>query len=423
MTDTTKRGAGRVPHEGPFSIGIPSAHAALRSTSSWIALNAAGLVFVLLLFIPSFARTVGVSFSHGAPATGLLMVAVAAATVIYRLTGLSRAYYVADTIEGLATEAFCAFLIMTSHNVIHFVWLFYFFHVVLTSAVGVTLRNFLIVIAGPMAVVILFALAGDAGPALVAALGCVIGIAFYLVVGRMYDELEVSRQREAGLRESLARLQVAEERTRIARDLHDGVAAQLSALVWRARVLASEEHGEGVAAELATFEKRVLTALDQLRDVVLGLRDAPDGWPRALAVLGDRCREICHGMECDFSSEGQMDIQTHAAVWAAVEPMVLELVRNAARHAGGSKVEVRLSAADDLAIEIRDDGRGMPSAARGESRGGLANVRARVQELRGHMTIGSESPGTSIRIRVPLALVTSAGERGARRIDVNAQPS
>ena len=59
-----------------------------------------------LLRIPAFARATVVSFALGAPATAVVLLTVDAATVTYRVCGMSSAYYVADLIEGLTTEAF-----------------------------------------------------------------------------------------------------------------------------------------------------------------------------------------------------------------------------------------------------------------------------------------------------------------------------
>jgi signal transduction histidine kinase len=311
---------------------------------------------------------------------------------------------VADLVEGLTTEWFCAFLMISSRNVVHFVWLFYIFHVVLTAGVGVTVRNFIVVISGPAAVAVFFGAIGSTGPALVAALGGVIGIAFYLVVGQTYDQLDSSRRREAQLRNSLANLQVAEERVRIARDLHDGVAAELSALVWRARVLAQDGNDRAVSGELLGFEKRVLTALDQLRHVVFGLRKEPESWTRATALLRERCTELTRDIELEFTAEGEIDPETNSNIWRATEHIVLELERNAVQHARGRKVEVRIRATrGDLRIEVTDDGRGMEPSDWKESRGGLANVRARVGELLGTMMVESDAGGTCVRVCLPCA--------------------
>ena len=161
-----------------FSFGIPSGHAALRSTSSVLAFSVAALVFIALMRIPAFTRTLKVSFAGGATVTALTLLSFLVATAIYRRWGMARAYYWADLIEGLTTEGFCAYLVIASGNVIHFVWLFYFFHVVVTAGVGVTRRNFVIVVAGPAAVALRFATAANPGSALVAILGGVLGVAF-----------------------------------------------------------------------------------------------------------------------------------------------------------------------------------------------------------------------------------------------------
>jgi len=398
----------RVAHRSMTSAGLLymgnlTAHRALRSTSSWLTLNAMGVVFVALLRVPAFARATGVPFGLGVSATGLVLLSVGIATLIFRATGLSRAYYFADLIEGLATEALCALFIIWSRNVIHFVWLFYVFHVVLTAGVGVTRRNLAVIIAGPAAVAAAFTLLGDVGAALVAVLGGVIGVAFYLIVGRTYDELEASRRREADLKVSLGDLQVAQERIRIARDLHDGVAAELSALLWRARVLAHEHEGAVGQRNMLGFEQRVVNALDHLRDVVLCLRGEPLTWSKATILLRDRCRDLCRELPLDFTAAGEINTEEHAAVWTEVEHIVAELVRNAARHAQSRRVGVHINGAvEEVKVEVLDDGRGMQVTDWKDSQGGLANVRVRTDALMGTMVIDSGPSGTRVHIRVPL---------------------
>jgi signal transduction histidine kinase len=385
-----------------FSLGITGAHAALRSTSSVVALSVAALVFMTLLCIPAFARTLRVSFVGGATAMGLALVSFYVATGVYRKWGDSRAYYWADFVEGLATEGFCAYLVISSGTVIHFVWLFYFFHVVLTAGVGITPRNLLVILAGPSAVALRFALLANAGSAFVAMLAGVLGVAFYLVVGRMYDQVEAGREREADLKTRLAETRVAQERVRIARDLHDGVGSELAALVWRARVLAQDSLQQERAPELLALERRAMTALDQLRDVVLGLRPDPMEWAEAIAALTNQCRDQCRDIKLDFAVEGTMDTRAQASLWLEVQRIALELVRNAATHADGTRVDVSLRAGKQLELTVTDDGHGIGNGNWQQSPGGLANVRTRVQNLAGEMNVDSSSTGTRIEIRLPV---------------------
>jgi DNA-binding NarL/FixJ family response regulator/signal transduction histidine kinase len=396
MTPPVRRGP-------PFSVGIPGAHAALRSTSSVISFSVAALVFIALMLIPAFTRTVKVSFAGGATVTALTLLSFLVATAVYRTWGISRAYYWADLVEGLTTEGFCAYLVIGSGNVIHFVWLFYFFHVVLTAGAGVTLRNLVVVAAAPAAVALRFAVGANPGSALVAVLGGVLGVAFYVVVGRTYDQVESGRRREAELKTRLAELRVAQERVRIARDLHDSVGSELAALVWRARVLAQDAPQQGRADDLSALERRAVTALDQLRDVVLGLRADPMEWSEATAALARRCHDQCRDMKLDFVVEGELDTRTQASLWLEVQRIVLELVRNAVTHAGGNCVGVRLRAGAQLDLSVNDNGHGIQNTNWRDSPGGLANVRARVQNLAGEMNVDSDASGTRIQIRLPPA--------------------
>ena len=222
-----------------------------------------------------------------------------------------------------------------------------------------------------------------------------------MVLGRTYDQVELGRRRETYLKTRLAETRVAQERVRIARDLHDSVGSELAALVWRARVLAQGSPHQERADDLSALERRAMSALDQLHDVVLGLRADPMDWSEATAVLAQRCRDQCRDMKLDFAVEGEMDTRKHASLWLEVQRIVLELVRNAVTHGGGDRVGVRLRAGDPLELTVNDDGHGIRNGTWQQSLGGLANVQARVQNLVGQMSVDSDASGTRIEIRVP----------------------
>ena len=89
-----------------------------------------------------------------------------------------------------------------------------------------------------------------------------------------------------------------------------------------------------------------------------------------------------------------------AAVEVAAYRIALEAVTNAVRHAGASRIEVRLVAGTDaLVVEVRDDGAGITADARPGV--GLASMRERAAEVGGWCTVAPQSPGTRVVAHLP----------------------
>jgi signal transduction histidine kinase len=130
----------------------------------------------------------------------------------------------------------------------------YFAHALVVGCAGTSFRNSLLLAGVPSVVGLGFALAGQPYGAVVSVIAAAVGVALYRLGARSIDELEALRRREAELKGRLAELRVAQERGRIARDLHDGVGAQLAGLIWRVRGLASAPSSSPPASQTETLE-------------------------------------------------------------------------------------------------------------------------------------------------------------------------
>ena len=201
-----------------------------------------------------------------------------------------------------------------------------------------------------------------------------------------------------------------QERARIARDLHDGVGQDLTALMVGLRTL--EEAGDLETARARTCELRALAAAahGDVRRLARGLR------PVILEELGlaSAAERLCEDFERAHGVKVTLD--RDPTPWARLEPaaetalyrILQEGLANVARHAGASRVEVRLRRdGASLVLALRDDGRGFDAgevAARKGSEGsfGLASIRERARMLGGECSVRSEpGAGTAVEIRVP----------------------
>lgn len=214
---------------------------------------------------------------------------------------------------------------------------------------------------------------------------------------RMMRRLEAERRR-AG---SAALRAQEEERTRVARDLHDEVNQSLTGLLLRleaAREAAPPEL-EGELAETKALANQAMTELlslaRQLRPTALddlGLAAAIEG---QVGRLGDEIETSLDvmGNFSDLGGDAQL----------VVYRVAQEALSNAARHSGAGRVEVRLRRSDEggVVLEVRDDGRGF--AFDESQRGlGIGGMRERALLIGADLTIESRPDhGTTVRLTVP----------------------
>jgi signal transduction histidine kinase len=199
-------------------------------------------------------------------------------------------------------------------------------------------------------------------------------------------------------REEEARLAVAEERARIARELHDVVAHSVSVMTVQAsgvrRLLLPEQEREREA--LATVERTGREALAEMRRLLGVLRasdDAPDLAPQpGLDDLESLARQMrSSGLPVDVVVEGERRPLAPGVDLSAYR-VVQEALTNALKHAREARATVRLSyRSDELQLEISDDG-----APTGEADGhghGLHGMRERVAVCGGTLEAGPRSGG------------------------------
>jgi signal transduction histidine kinase len=190
---------------------------------------------------------------------------------------------------------------------------------------------------------------------------------------------------------------VEEERRRIARDLHDGLGAELTLLAWAA----SSSTGAGASDQrLQELSQRARASLHELRRVVSGLK-APDMRVAELgALLEDSCRELVEPVS-RFRLEVAGNGTLRGNVCLQVSLVVREAVRNAVTHAAPSSVSVSLDARSELVISVENDGASLPPEAAEKSRGGLSHLRERADLLGGTLFVEPLSAGTRVSLRVP----------------------
>jgi two-component system sensor histidine kinase DesK len=197
-------------------------------------------------------------------------------------------------------------------------------------------------------------------------------------------------------RAEIARLAVAEERTRIARDLHDLLGHTLSLIALKSELAGRllPENPARAGEEIRDIETVARDSLREVREAVAGYRLAT----LSAELAGSRVLLEAAGIACDV----QRDVAFLPE--SADEPLgwaVREGVTNVIRHSGASQCWIRTRhVGDEFGIEILDDGRGAdrPAVADRGARGsrvghGLAGLAERASVLGGRLEAGRRPEG------------------------------
>jgi len=209
----------------------------------------------------------------------------------------------------------------------------------------------------------------------------------------------------------LAMAAVLEERTRIARELHDIIAHAVSVIVVQAGAAEPivEENPDYVRTALETIRSTGVSALAEMRRVVAMLREADD--PHLLApqpgvnALPELIEHARHGgLDASLTLDGLVG-PLPTGLDLAVYRIVQEALSNVRRHAAASSAWVELNYLPDLLhVEIRDDGLGAVIGAEPSGGHGLIGMRERAALYGGQLETSTEAGhGFTVRARLPLA--------------------
>ena len=197
----------------------------------------------------------------------------------------------------------------------------------------------------------------------------------------------------------VAEVAVLEERRRMARDLHDGLAQELAFASTQARALAeTSEHPTRARLVAAAAER----ALDESRRAIAALTRPLDE-PLEVTVA-QAAEEVCQRFDTALQLDLQPGVEATVETREALLRIVREAVSNAARHSEADHVRVQLRQNGLLMLRVEDDGRGfdLDNLAHLSGRFGLVSMRERAQGLGGTFTVVSRlQGGTAIEVTLP----------------------
>ncbi|MBV9604413.1 MAG: two-component sensor histidine kinase [Solirubrobacterales bacterium] len=228
-------------------------------------------------------------------------------------------------------------------------------------------------------------------------------------------ELEARAARLEREREEKADRAVIEERTRIARELHDVIAHNVSVMVVQAS--AGEEVFDSDPARaresLSSVAATGRSALAELRRLLGVIRAEDDGVETAaytpqpgIEYLDELVRQVQEtGLSVELSVMGRPRVVPEGVGLCAYR-IVQEALTNTLKHSQASAAQVSLRyVADAIELQVLDDGRGTAPAGNGGSGGhGLIGMRERVALFGGELTTRPRSAGRGYEVRARLPL-------------------
>ncbi|MFD5148720.1 GAF domain-containing sensor histidine kinase [Streptomyces sp. NPDC058401] len=212
----------------------------------------------------------------------------------------------------------------------------------------------------------------------------------------------------ARLYERSRELTIAEERSRLAHELHDAVSQKLFSLRLTAQAAAALVDRDPARAKEELHQVAVLAAeaADELRAAVTELRPAALDEDGLVATLRNQVRVLdrAHTAHVTFTCDGVRALP--AAQEEAVLRVAQEALHNALRHSAGNRIDVTLTRRETGGARLRvtDDGTGFspPTVRRAGRHLGLVSMRDRAAGVGGELTVRSEpGTGTTIELEVP----------------------
>jgi signal transduction histidine kinase len=190
---------------------------------------------------------------------------------------------------------------------------------------------------------------------------------------------------------------VAEERARVAREIHDGLAQYLFAIATHAATL---EAGAPQEQTIAHLKEAATAAQQEARFAVLALSSASGNAPFDAAL-----RRYVDFLTADGELEVDLEIDPRVRLAPDEQIEVFRIVQeglaNVRKHAGATRAEVTIGERDlERFVSVRDDGRGFDGEASAAGQG-LKNIRARTETIAGGFTLTSQ-PGLGTALEVVL---------------------
>ena len=225
------------------------------------------------------------------------------------------------------------------------------------------------------------------------------------------EEVQASRQRLAELAQHL-QTSVEQERSAIAREIHDDVGGSLTALKFDLAWIARHAGGEPVRLRAQEALETVTLAIESSQRIMHNLRPAilEQGLVAALQWMAQR-HEKRTGIECHFHTN-QEAMQLPAGVPLVAYRTAQEALTNVSKHSQATRVRLDLMLAPEmLSLDISDNGRGLSRQDLAKARSfGIRGLRERAATVGGWIDLSSSAKGTTLILSIPLPAAAAQDE-------------
>jgi two-component system, NarL family, sensor kinase len=235
----------------------------------------------------------------------------------------------------------------------------------------------------------------------------------FIIYNRYRLKQKIEFNQEMLLQQEIATRKIIEaeekERSRIARELHDGVGQQLAVVK-----LTMSNLQDNITNHETQNQKLINNAIATLDDSIKEVRTVShsmmpnalvkSGLEKAINEFAERISSDKLQVNCDIHLEAQrLNITTESIIYRVIQ----EIISNILKHAQAKNVTIQLIQHDDeLSILIEDDGKGFDVNEVNTNGIGLQNIRTRISYLKGDVHIDSTlGKGTTISIEIPLLQV------------------
>jgi signal transduction histidine kinase len=247
-------------------------------------------------------------------------------------------------------------------------------------------------------------------PSAIFALSLGVGLAFMVGVFEAFRLRQQWSMAKAHGKEEEARRRATEERMRIARELHDIVAHNISVINVQANTALHlmDRQPERARSALQTINDVSKQALVELRSVLGVLRAVDEDAPRSPAPSLAHLDELLESARAAGLAVAVEEIGVPQPLPSEVDlaayRIIQEALTNTARHSGSKGAVVRVSYGEhDLVIEVDDDGARQAPASSNGSGSGILGMGERVAALGGHLEAGAKGGGGfRVRACVPI---------------------